>query len=222
MNFYKNKKIEKEDLKVEFNKNPNSILHSIYLYEYHKVRLENTARQWGIQFSKDKFNNIISEIMNKLDEQMKRVKLSLHGTGEFTYEIFPFQLAENTIQEVILAPTPISSLDPFLRYKTSERSLYNKYRKLLKPNQEIILHNEFGEITEGSISNIILDIDGNLCTPTVDSGLLAGTYRQWMIDQGKLIERKLYLNDLYSAAKIYLCNGLRGMWEVSLKEEQRK
>ena len=43
---------------------------------------------------------------------------------------------------------------------------------------DVILFNERGEITETTISNLFLEIDGELLTPDLSAGLLAGTFRR--------------------------------------------
>ena len=46
---------------------------------------------------------------------------------------------------------------------------------------DVLLWNEDGELTEFTNGNIVLEIDGTLWTPPIDSGLLAGTYRERLI-----------------------------------------
>jgi 4-amino-4-deoxychorismate lyase len=63
-----------------------------------------------------------------------------------------------------------------------------------------------GMVTDTCISNIALfDREGHWVTP--DSPLLAGTMRQALIDRGRLIERRIRLEDLslYSEARMINC-----------------
>ena len=77
---------------------------------------------------------------------------------------------------------------------------------------EIFL-NEKGELTEGSRSNIILEINGKLFTPPTKCGLLNGIFRQSMKN---VTEKILYKSDLYKAEKIYCINSVRKIVEVKL------
>ncbi len=77
--------------------------------------------------------------------------------------------------------------------------------------------NERGELTEGTISNIFLEIDGELVTPPVSSGLLNGTFRQDLVEQGKAGEQVLYPDDLKKARAIYLGNSVRGLLRASYR-----
>ena len=48
---------------------------------------------------------------------------------------------------------------------------------------DIVLCNAQGEVTEGSITNIILYKDGRYVTPPVASGLLSGTMRRHLMEK---------------------------------------
>ena len=80
----------------------------------------------------------------------------------------------------------------------------------------IIFFNEKGELTEGSRSNIVLQIGDKLFTPPINCGLLNGIYRQKLLNEGKCFEQILYKKDLLQAEKIYCINSVRGMVEVEL------
>jgi para-aminobenzoate synthetase/4-amino-4-deoxychorismate lyase len=81
---------------------------------------------------------------------------------------------------------------------------------------DVILYNERGEITEATIANIAVCLDGTWYTPPVSSGLLAGTMRRHLLETGKLQERALTVNDLKKAPGIKLINSVRGLFEVEL------
>ena len=76
--------------------------------------------------------------------------------------------------------------------------------------------NERGEITEGTFTNIAVQMKGKLFTPPVSCGLLAGTYRKKLIEQGRMKEKILYPEDLEKAEKIFCFNSVRKLVEVEL------
>ena len=78
------------------------------------------------------------------------------------------------------------------------------------------LFNEKDEITETTISNIFLEIEGDLVTPSVECGLLPGTFRAHMFAQEKATERVLSRESLKIAEKIYVGNSVRGLQEAIL------
>ena len=66
------------------------------------------------------------------------------------------------------------------------------------------------------MANIVAELDGILFTPPVSSGLLAGVFRAWLLDQGKIRERVLSLPDLDRSTGIFLINSVRKWQEAEL------
>ena len=62
-------------------------------------------------------------------------------------------------------------------------------------------------------------MDGKLYTPPSQLGLLPGIYRQHLLEIGQLEERVLTIEDLKQAEVIYGCNAVRGLYELSVKED---
>ena len=83
---------------------------------------------------------------------------------------------------------------------------------------DVIGVNEKGEITEGTFTNIGVQLNGTIYTPPLHCGLLNGITRQKLLRDGKIKERVLYPSDLKNAEKIYCFNSVRGIVEVELSE----
>ena len=105
-----------------------------------------------------------------------------------------------------------------MKYKTSYRPYYKSSLGKIRQDEiyDEIFFNEKGELTEGSRSNIVLEIDGQLYTPPLCCGLLDGVYRKYLLDSGKCVEKVLTKSDLERADKIFCINSVRGMKEVEL------
>ena len=69
-----------------------------------------------------------------------------------------------------------------------------------------------GEVTETTIGNLAVEIDGIWWTPPVAAGLLPGTYRAELIATGRLTERPITVAELKGASRLARVNALRG-WE---------
>ena len=52
-------------------------------------------------------------------------------------------------------------------------------------------------------------MDGCLYTPPVASGLLAGVFRAWLLEQGIIRERTIKVSELEKCPKIFLVNSVR-------------
>jgi para-aminobenzoate synthetase/4-amino-4-deoxychorismate lyase len=116
---------------------------------------------------------------------------------------------------VTISAVRVSSRDPFVRHKTTNRAWRDdELRKALAGGfDEALFLNEKGEITEGAISNVFLDIGGTLFTPPASCGLLEGVVRQKMLSDRawRAAERILHPEDLEKAAAIILTNSVRGV-----------
>ena len=84
--------------------------------------------------------------------------------------------------------------------------------------QEIIYHTADGKLLETSIGNLVLKMNGKLYTPPSQLGLLPGIYRQHLLENGQVEEKVLTIEDLMRAEVIYGYNAVRGLYELSVKE----
>lgn len=116
-----------------------------------------------------------------------------------------------------VAEKPVSSDDVFLFHKTTHRRVYDEARAAHPQADEVLLVNERGELTEGTRFNLVLDLDGELVTPPVSSGLLAGAFRAWLLGQGKLQEKILSREDLARADAVWLINSVRGFRRAAIQ-----
>ncbi|MCS6810748.1 MAG: chorismate-binding protein [Tepidimonas sp.] len=117
---------------------------------------------------------------------------------------------------VALAPRPMVADDPmFLRHKTTRRQHYDAFR-IPAGCVDVLLYNEHGQITEGTLGNVAAQIDGQWVTPPVQSGLLPGVMRAHYLQQQRLQERVLTLDDLPRVQTWAWLNSVRGWTEVEL------
>ena len=105
----------------------------------------------------------------------------------------------------------------FLFHKTTKRDFYNAQLAARPDCDDIIFWNERGEITESTIANVVVSIDGELFTPLVESGLLAGTFRNQLLDEGKIKERVITVAELKDSREIYLINSVRKFVTADLR-----
>jgi para-aminobenzoate synthetase/4-amino-4-deoxychorismate lyase len=110
----------------------------------------------------------------------------------------------------------MQSMNIALQYKTTRREVYDQelHRARRAGFDDVLFFNERGELTEGAISNVILELDGRWYTPPRQSGLLAGTYREHLLQGGKVTEKVMFKEDLFRAKTVYLCNAMRKQWVV--------
>lgn len=139
-----------------------------------------------------------------------RVRLTLGraGDAEATTAPLPQPLAE---WRIAVSAERLSSTDPFLRHKTTQRALYDRSRASLPPGtDELIFLNERGEVCEGTITNVFFDLGQGLSTPPLACGCLPGVLRAELLAQGSCREVVLPAAAL-PKARLWVGNALRGL-----------
>jgi len=180
-----------------------------FLLDLHLDRLANSARYFDFPFDEEAIRRHLLELAQILLEARK-VRLLLGRDGELTTQLQSLQMQNGALPvPVCLAQTPVESGDVWLYHKTSRRQVYEQALAGCPAGYDVILWNERGEITEASSSNVIFELDGQLITPPVSSGLLAGTYRRYLLDQGRIQERIVTTADLNRTTQLILINSVR-------------
>ena len=78
---------------------------------------------------------------------------------------------------------------------------------------EAILLNEHGYLAEGSTTNIFLASNGELTTPSLESGVLLGITREAVLEIAralniKVLERQVELKELINAEEAFITNSI--------------
>ena len=186
-----------------------------FLLEAHLARLADTAAYFNIPLDRATIDARLTELAPTSGEESKiRLRVNLDGT--FAVEAAPpTQEALPQPARVGLARAPVDSSMIWLYHKTTRREIYDAARASRPDCDEVILWNERGELTEASMANVVLDLDGAWVTPPVTSGLLAGTFRRWLLATGQIRERILTPADLHAAQRIALINSVR-KWRAAI------
>jgi len=187
----------------------------------HLQRLEASARYFGYSFDAGRIQSKLADTAaNLLPARQYRVRLSLTRVGDIAITTQEYQSVDSRYR-VRIATERTNSRDPFLRHKTTRRSLYdNAYQQATRDGyDDFIFLNENDEITEGAIHNVLIEKDGQWRTPPVSCGVLPGVYRQYMIDTEQVVEAPVTLQQLRQADRIVLCNAIRGMHDVEAIDE---
>jgi len=132
----------------------------------------------------------------------------------------PLAEGETDPLQVTLSSVAVSSRDPFARHKTTNRAFRDEELRIAKEAgfDEVLFMNERGELAEGAITNVFLEISGGLYTPPAACGLLEGVYRRRVLADRSLraAERVLYPEDMERADRIFLTNSVRGLLPARL------
>ncbi len=179
----------------------------------HLARLTTSATFFGFSLDEQVVRDGLLEHVHHHPGTPRRVRLLVSRGGEVRLESQPFTPTDGPLR-VTLAKEPVSSRDTFLFHKTTRRDPYDARRRDAPDADDVLLWNERGELTEFTIGNVVLGLDGKLVTPPLEAGLLAGVMRAEGLEAGLLEERALNVEDLARATKIWRINSLRGWQEV--------
>jgi para-aminobenzoate synthetase/4-amino-4-deoxychorismate lyase len=191
-----------------------------FLLEDHLARLEASAQHFDIAHDPGSVREALEALATEFANKTVRVRLLLNQSGEVTLTYVPTSVPKPGDRlTFVFSEKPVYSRDLYRYHKTTNRELLDaEHTKLTDATgcDEVLFLNEKDEVTEGSRSNLFVELDGRLVTPPVSCGLLDGTLRRSLIDapDSKIVEQVLFLSDLEKAQRIYLGNSVMGLVEA--------
>lgn len=181
-----------------------------FLLDRHLDRLSGSACYFGIPFCRNDCRMQLETCGRGLGYKTSRVRLLIAENGSITISASDF--GSSAILEpwrVALAVDPVDKTDIFLYHKTTSRNVYEQAKEAVSGFDDVLLWNEKGEITESTIANIVMERNGKKITPPVECGLLAGVFRNYLLDYGDIEEGIITIDDIKNADKIWLINSVR-------------
>lgn len=205
---------EYEELKTKMRfLSPSFELFESMLYENGKIlylsrhlrRLRESSEALGFAYPQ----GIEGELKSLKFEGKRVVKITLKKDGE--YHISNADFIPHTSNRFILQERRGKS--DLYAYKTTYRPWSEgvDYTQIF----DVIFYDSEGRLSEGSRSNIVLEIDGKLYTPRFEGQFLKGIMREVMLERKEIEEADLRVEDLHKASRIYCINSLRGKIEVN-------
>lgn len=184
----------------------------------HLSRMQQSAQYFSFEYDEKRANATLNgalqqvkEKLNKMEASFK-IRLLLSKAGDFRVETIP--LSTLPVAEVenrfALAKHSVFSEDVFLYHKTTYRKVYAERAADFPEVYDVLLWNERGELTEFTRGNVVLKLNGELWTPPVWCGLLAGTLREELLETGAIRQRVLHKSDLELAQEVWFINSIRG------------
>lgn len=188
------------------------------LLEYHLKRLSRSAEYFGFKVDLRKIREELARIVADLPVEPYRVHMLVSRGGGIHCETSVLKSASMRFGDVVLAKTPIDIHNVFLYHKTTCRTMYEDAIRMCSGNDDVLLFNEARHVTETTVANIAVEIDGVLYTPPVRCGLLPGTQRAMMLEHALLQERIISVEEILASSSVYLMNSVRGIHKVHIRE----
>ena len=190
------------------------------LLEPHLQRLAQSADYFGFHADLDAIRKQLAATTRELAPGPQRIRLRVARHGGIRCEASPLAGTSMTFADIPLAKHPVDPGDLFLYHKTTRRDVYEQALRSCPGSADVLLFNTAGQLTESTVANVAVEIDGVLYTPPVSCGLLPGTQRAWMLEQGLLRERVIDIREALASQHLHLFNSVRGMHKVRCVQER--
>ena len=176
--------------------------------EQHVQRLRSSATYFGFTFDESRVREALGSVAADSDRPVK-IRLRLSRVG--TIDISSTALDRGAPEPVRLAldDTPVEPSDVFLFHKTTVRARYEDARARHPDADDTLLINTRGQITETSVANVAVNLDGRWWTPPLDAGVLAGTERAALLAESVVEERPIAIEEA-RMAELAVFNSVRG------------
>ena len=191
--------------------------------ERHLRRMAASADRFEFPFPGDDVRSAIRRAAAEAGTALLRVTLGDDGTVRA--ETRPLDRADRPRDDagpprtVVAARSPVDADDPFLYHKTTHRASYDRHRREAPADAwDVLLWNEDGRVTEFCRGNVVAEIVGRLLTPPRRAGLLPGCLRESLLEEGRIAEADLSLDDCRTADALWFINSARGWVRVRLRE----
>jgi para-aminobenzoate synthetase/4-amino-4-deoxychorismate lyase len=190
----------------------------VSLRQRHINRLLRAGDHFGIAVDMDAVMHLLNSVRSDTPVMLR---LLVDASGQPELEVHALPASSDDPAALPIDSVPVDSYDEFLVHKTTTRGRYEEARDRFAESPDVILWNQRGEITETTISNLVLELDGELVTPDHRSGLLAGTLREELLDRGQVTEQVLTIDDLRRADRVFTINSVRGWDEIELEAPEK-
>ena len=192
-----------------------------FLLDFHLERMADSARYFHFSYDPETVLSRLQETkINSKHNQRVRLLLHRDGRVEVTSTLLTEDSALSGQQQVFFSDQQVNPNDPHLFHKTTRRSLFDSERKPANDRGcfEVLFTNTLDQVTEGAISNLFIRNSDNFLTPPVSCGLLAGTYRRMLLEEGRAVEQVLSVDDVLAAKEVYVANSVRGLVRVQVQK----
>jgi len=182
----------------------------------HLARLRSSSAYFGFAFDEAAVTLALQRAVDQFPDRPARVRVSLDRQGRVDAGATALVTPPQPVRVAIDHGHPVDRTDPMLFHKTSLRTIFEEARARHADAEDVLLMNDRGEITESTIANVAVSLDGRWITPPLDAGLLPGVGREVALEEGWLEEGTIHTQDLARADAIELVSDVRGRRQVRL------
>ena len=174
-----------------------------HLFDEHLGRLSDSADYFGVPVRTTDIRKALAAAV------ARRVRLLVDRAGVPRTEWRDHAPWPEPVR-VALAREAVDPGDVFLHHKTTHRAVYERAKQGALGVDDVLLWNLRGEVTESTLANVVVELDGRRVTPPLSCGLLAGTCRGALLASGEVVEGVVMKDDLRRATGLWLVNSVQG------------
>ncbi|HJQ72616.1 MAG TPA: aminodeoxychorismate synthase component I [Actinomycetota bacterium] len=175
----------------------------------HLERLTASAEYFDFRLDEVDAREAVEKTAASAPATTVRLRLSLRKDGTVRVAATPFTDDPDAVR-VAIDDVPLDPSDVFLFHKTSRRDRYDAARRRHPDVDDVLLVNDRREITESTIANVAARIEGRWITPPLEAGLLAGIGRAVALEEGRVVEGSVTIDDARWAEELALISDARG------------
>jgi len=185
-----------------------------WLLTEHLQRMKASAAQFSFVYDEVRILAQLDDVVRNLACD-SLVRVELHRDGVLNMMAKP---ASEDRRPVRASPAqkPVDSDNVFLYHSTTRNDYIHELTSGVEGADEVLLWNNREEVIGSATSNLVVELDGLYYTPPSGNGVRPGTCRANLIQQCRLIERPILLEELKNCTKVYLINSQIGWREVIL------
>lgn len=136
-----------------------------------------------------------------------------------------YQLNETGLNITVL-PKHQKPLDAFANLKHTDRKIYDAALQYARENDfdDAIVLNTNNTVADASIFNVFIVKDGQIYTPPLSDGPVAGVFRELLLTRlphTKIMEQTITVKDLFTADELFLTNVIKGIRWVRFLDEKK-
>lgn len=203
-----------------------------FLWEKHWRRLADNSEKLGLDISEISSESVQTSLQDLIEANMLdtgRARITLFD--ERSTDIWPSKTGRTTsilistgnIREysdevrLTISPFPINSASPLVGIKScnylENLAAFDDARN--RGFQEAVRLNERGEVASACVANLFWLRNGRLFTPSLVTGCLAGTTREFILENLECEEVKVGEIELHSAEAVFICSAGVGIAQAT-------
>ena len=182
----------------------------------HLTRMQGAAAHFGFDWHTDAAATALAELTRRHAQGAWRVRLLLDVQGQARAEAHPLPDSPPHVRLQLAVRPLLEAHSEFVRFKTTRRDHYDAFTPTEPGVFDTLLFNLQGEITECTRGNVAMRIDGRWVTPPLACGLLPGVGRALALQDSRLSEDVVRVDDMARVQGWAFLNSLRGWIDAQI------